>query len=76
MATLSNAYEIEQLALLAKFASKPRAARRAAGPSQEELADAAKLHRTEISLLERWQRQPRLRTLLVLGDALDIEIGT
>ena len=41
--------------------------------SQEDLADRAGLHRTEISLLERGGRVPRVDTLLRLAAALDVE---
>ena len=51
------------------FAGTLRAYRRQAGWSQEELADATGLHRTEISLLERGLREPRLMTLVRLGRA-------
>ena len=39
--------------------------------SQEALADAAGLHRTYISLLERGQRQPQLETIQALAKGLD-----
>ncbi len=45
-------------------------ARTAAGLSQEALADAAGLHRTYISLLERAQRSPTVDTLDAIGRAL------
>jgi transcriptional regulator with XRE-family HTH domain len=40
------------------------------GFSQASLAGAAGLHRTEISLLERGLRDPRLETLVLLSRAL------
>jgi len=43
-----------------QFALNLRQARYEAGLSQEALADACDLHRTEISLLERCKRSPRL----------------
>jgi transcriptional regulator with XRE-family HTH domain len=54
-----------------RFAVNLRAARRAAGISQEELADRCELHRTEISLLERGGREPRLGTMVKLAAALE-----
>jgi transcriptional regulator with XRE-family HTH domain len=57
----------------AKFAANLIAAREAADLTQEELADAAGLHRTAISFLERAVREPRLRTIVVLAKALDIK---
>ncbi len=55
-----------------RFALNLREARLRAGLSQETLALAAKLHRTEISLLERGAREPRLSTLLRLARALGV----
>ena len=56
-----------------QFAQNLRAARRRRGLSQEALAAAADLHRTEVSLLERGGREPRLTTLVRLARALDIK---
>lgn len=50
-----------------------REARKAAGLSQEALADAAGLHRTYISLLERARRSPTVCTLDAIGRALGFE---
>lgn len=47
--------------------------RRRAWLSQEQLAAKAGLHRTEIGLLERGKREPRLITLLKLLDALEAQ---
>jgi transcriptional regulator with XRE-family HTH domain len=41
------------------------------GISQEELGDRCELHRTEISLLERAGREPRLGTIVKLAGALE-----
>ena len=46
-----------------KFGRNLFMARRRSGLSQEELAIRAELHRTEISLLEKGRRMPRLDTL-------------
>ena len=40
--------------------------------SQEALAEACDLHRTEISLLERCKRSPRLETLVILSRGLEL----
>ena len=48
-------------------------ARRLKWMTQEQLARRAGLHRTEIGLLEKGQREPRLTTILKLLDALDAE---
>ena len=50
-------------------------ARRRAGLSQEELASAASLHRTEIGLLERGGRIARIDTLIKLASALELPPG-
>jgi transcriptional regulator with XRE-family HTH domain len=54
-----------------RFAVNLRQARETAGISQEELAERIEIHRTEISLLERGGREPRLGTLVKLAVALD-----
>jgi transcriptional regulator with XRE-family HTH domain len=53
-----------------RFAVNLRRAREAASISQEELASRTELHRTEISLLERGGREPRLGTMIKLATAL------
>lgn len=58
-----------------RFAANLRAARLRSGMSQEALADLTGMHRTEISLLERAQREPRLGTLLMLAAALEVRIA-
>ena len=54
-----------------RFAENMRQARLRRGLTQERLAYACKLHRTEISLLERGERDPRLSTVVRLARALD-----
>ena len=54
-----------------RFAINLRKARRKQGISQEELGFRCDLHRTEISLLERGGREPRLGTIIKLASALD-----
>jgi transcriptional regulator with XRE-family HTH domain len=53
-----------------RFAVNLRRARDTAGISQEELAERIEVHRTEISLLERGGREPRLGTMVKLAVAL------
>jgi transcriptional regulator with XRE-family HTH domain len=53
-----------------RFAVNLRRAREIAGISQEELAERCEVHRTEISLLERGGREPRLGTMVKLATAL------
>jgi transcriptional regulator with XRE-family HTH domain len=49
-------------------------ARKRADLSQEELGVMASLHRTEISLLERGARLPRIDTVIKLAAALDVPL--
>lgn len=58
-----------------RFAANLRRARTKAGISQEELAHRCDLHRTEISLLERAGREPRLTTLIKLAASLDTPLA-
>jgi transcriptional regulator with XRE-family HTH domain len=53
-----------------RFSANLRQARQAAGISQEELAERCEIHRTEVSLLERGGREPRLGTMVKLATAL------
>jgi len=55
-----------------RFAANLRTARKAAGFSQVELSARAAMHRTEISLLERAGREPRLGTVLKLASSLGV----
>lgn len=54
-----------------RFAINLRKARQEKEISQEELGFLCELHRTEISLLERAGREPRLGTIVKLAGALD-----
>jgi transcriptional regulator with XRE-family HTH domain len=55
-----------------RFGTNLRSARRLADYSQEELGLLASLHRTEIGLLERGARVPRIDTLLKLTGSLEV----
>jgi transcriptional regulator with XRE-family HTH domain len=55
------------------FAANLRRERRIAGLNQEQAAARAQIHRTEVSLLERCGRIPRIDTLLKLAGALEAE---
>jgi transcriptional regulator with XRE-family HTH domain len=48
---------------------------RQAGPSQEEVGIRASLHRTEIGLLERGERMPRVDTALKLAGAVGVPLS-
>ncbi|MEM1099695.1 MAG: helix-turn-helix transcriptional regulator [Planctomycetota bacterium] len=56
-----------------RFGKRVRAVREDAGLSQEGLADAAGLHRTHVSLIERGQRSCRLETVEALAKALRVQ---
>jgi transcriptional regulator with XRE-family HTH domain len=58
-----------------RFAVNLRKARQKCGISQEELGFRCELHRTEISLLERGGREPRLGTIVKLAGALKTTPG-
>lgn len=55
-----------------RFAANLRGARSQAGISQEELGRRCSMHRTEISVLERALRGPRLEVIIKLAGALEI----
>jgi transcriptional regulator with XRE-family HTH domain len=59
----------------AQFANNLRRLRASSGLSQEELGAASGLHRTEISLLERAGRDPRLDTLVRLARGLQVPVA-
>jgi transcriptional regulator with XRE-family HTH domain len=58
-----------------QFGQNVRAARAVSGLSQEALGDAAGLHMTEISRLERGIREPRLGTIVRIAKALKVPPG-
>jgi transcriptional regulator with XRE-family HTH domain len=59
--------------IAARFGTNLRKQRENVDLSQEQLGVRAGLHRTEISLLERGARIPRIDTLLKLSSGLDIK---
>lgn len=58
-----------------RFAVNLRRARAKAGLSQEQLGQLCDLHRTEISLLERAGREPRMATIIKLASSLGTTPG-
>lgn len=56
----------------AQFAANLRRERARLGISQEELGSRSSMHRTEVGLLERERRDPRLATIVKLARALGI----
>lgn len=61
-------------AVAARFGKNLANERRAAGVSQEELGYRASLHRTEIGLLERGERTPRIDTVVKVAGGLDVSV--
>jgi transcriptional regulator with XRE-family HTH domain len=57
-----------------RFGANLRRARKQADLSQEEVGFRASLHRTEVGLLERGARVPRIDTLVKLAGALGVRI--
>ena len=55
-----------------EFGKRVRALREAKDWSQEDLADASRLHRTYISGIERGTRNPTLTVIWQLADALEV----
>ncbi|URN14976.1 MULTISPECIES: helix-turn-helix domain-containing protein [Streptomyces] len=55
------------------FGHRVREHRLSAGLSQEELAEAAGIHRTYVSSLERGQRNVSLDNIIALARALEID---
>jgi transcriptional regulator with XRE-family HTH domain len=56
------------------FGANLRRVRKQTGLSQEEVGFRASLHRTEVGLLERGARVPRIDTLVKLAGALGVKI--
>lgn len=56
------------------FGANLRRVRKEAELSQEEVGFRSSLHRTEVGLLERGARVPRIDTLVKLAGALDVKI--
>ena len=57
-----------------RFGENLARCRAAAGISQEELSFRASIHRTQISLLERGERVPRVDTALRLAGSLGVPL--
>jgi transcriptional regulator with XRE-family HTH domain len=55
-----------------QFAANLRKHRRLRNLSQEALGAASSMHRTEVGLLERSERDPQLATIVKLARALEI----
>jgi transcriptional regulator with XRE-family HTH domain len=57
-----------------RFGTNLRRVRKQADLSQEEVGFRSSLHRTEVGLLERGARVPRIDTLVKLAGALGVKI--
>lgn len=75
-ATERDAYKAERRTINSAFGANLRATRKAACHSQDSLARAACIDRSEVSFLERGQRGPGLTMLLILAHALNVEPAT
>lgn len=60
------------LSVREQFATNLRVRREELGLTQDGLARACGLHRTEISLLERSRRSPQLETIVLLAHGLQM----
>jgi transcriptional regulator with XRE-family HTH domain len=58
-----------------QFGAKLRRTRERADLSQEEVGYRASIHRTEVGMVERGERLPRIDTLVKLAGALEVEPG-
>lgn len=61
----------QRIRALVRFVRNGRRLRESAGLSQRDVAFRAGIHYTEIGLLERYERMPRIATLVRLFSALD-----
>jgi transcriptional regulator with XRE-family HTH domain len=71
-----EAYKAELTAFLQRFGTNVRTARVAKDPpcSQERLSYVTRLHRTEIGRIEQGAVEPRLTTLMILAEGLDVSV--
>jgi transcriptional regulator with XRE-family HTH domain len=57
------------------FAANLRRLRAERGQSQEDFADDAKLHRTEVTKLESGRRDPKLATIVKVARGLEVPLA-
>jgi transcriptional regulator with XRE-family HTH domain len=71
-----EAYEAELAELQSALAENVRELRAQKAPrySQQELANDARLHRTQIGRIEAGRRDPYMSTLLILANALGVSL--
>lgn len=72
----TDAYKAELARFLKVFGENVRRVRTTKAPrwSQEHLSTVTRLHRTEIGKLEQGKVEPRLTTLFILADALEVTV--
>jgi transcriptional regulator with XRE-family HTH domain len=58
--------------VLEKFGEKMQKVRKSQGISQEQLAGLLSMHRTYIGMVERGERNPTIRTLYKIANALKV----
>ena len=68
----SDRWEEVRDGVLLAFGADLKDFRTGAGLTHRELGERSQMHGTEIGLLERGQREPRLGTMLKLAVALDV----
>ena len=61
--------------ILEKFGRRVRTVRSLKGISQEELASRAGVHRTYLGGIERGERNPSLRNIAAIAEALDMALS-
>ncbi|KSV17373.1 DNA-binding protein [Dehalococcoides mccartyi] len=58
-----------------RFGERIRDLRKKAGVSQEELADRASVHRTYLGGIERGERNPSLKNIYAIAQALKVSLS-
>ena len=61
--------------IVKRFGERVRELRQEKGLSQEELAFRAKVHRTYLGGIERGERNPALKNIKSIADALDVTLS-
>lgn len=69
------ATQAQSLTIVERFAWNLRRIRAKQSISQIDLGIRTNMHRTEVSLLERAKREPRMGTLLKLAAVLEVPLG-
>jgi transcriptional regulator with XRE-family HTH domain len=67
-------YTVERARVLYALGENVRGLRKSRGLAQEGLGEVASLHRNEIGIVERGECEPGLLVLLILADALEVDL--